>query len=220
MTEEEWLRCYGHYPSPNAQEDRGQVVPMLNLLRKCGGGKRKLYLFGCACCRRVWDLLEDRGQAAVEAAEQHADGQIESASAEEAADRASIVPHLGWPDVSQRWAARAAASILTGGAAQFAALARADPYAERKAQYLLVCDLFLRPGPLRWLSPTCLAWNDGMVVRLADGIYQDRAFEQMPILGDALEESGCVEESVLSHCRGPGPHARGCWVIDLITAQK
>ena len=40
--------------------------------------------------------------------------------------------------------------------------------------------------------------------------------EVLPLLADALEEAGCDDRVVLDHCRGPGPHARGCWVVDLV----
>jgi hypothetical protein len=48
-----------------------------------------------------------------------------------------------------------------------------------------------------------------------EGIYEERAFERMPILGDALEEAGCTDRAVLEHCRGLGQHTLGCWLVDL-----
>jgi hypothetical protein len=45
---------------------------------------------------------------------------------------------------------------------------------------------------------------------------EERAFERLPILADALQDAGCENADILDHCRGPGPHARGCWVVDLI----
>lgn len=63
-------------------------------------------------------------------------------------------------------------------------------------------------------------WRTETVVALASAIYTERAFDRMPILADALEESGCDPADVLSHCRGPGPHARGCWVVDGVLGKE
>jgi hypothetical protein len=60
----------------------------------------------------------------------------------------------------------------------------------------------------RWLTTTVLA--------LARGIYAERAFDRLPILADALQDAGCGNEDILTHCRGPGSHVRGCWVVDLV----
>jgi hypothetical protein len=49
-------------------------------------------------------------------------------------------------------------------------------------------------------------------------MYDSRDFAAMPLLADLLEEAGCPLE-VSDHCRGPGPHARGCWVVDLILSK-
>lgn len=62
--------------------------------------------------------------------------------------------------------------------------------------------------PVTWLTPK--------VVAMGQQIYDDRAFDRLPILGDALEEGGCTNAEVLNHCRGPGPHVRGCWAVDLV----
>ncbi len=61
-----------------------------------------------------------------------------------------------------------------------------------------------------------LAWNEGCVPKLARTIYDERCIERLPILADALEEAGCSQPELLAHCRGPGPHGRGCWVVDLL----
>jgi hypothetical protein len=57
-------------------------------------------------------------------------------------------------------------------------------------------------------------WFTSTVVALAKGIYDDRAFDRLPLLADALEDAGCEDARVLDHCRGLEPHARGCWVVD------
>jgi hypothetical protein len=51
---------------------------------------------------------------------------------------------------------------------------------------------------------------------LVQGLYDERAFDHLPILADALEEAGCTNADILNHLRGPGPHVRGCWVVDLL----
>jgi len=64
-----------------------------------------------------------------------------------------------------------------------------------------------------------LAHNDGAVVKLATVIYDERRFDLLPILADALEEAGCDNADILAHMRGPGPHARGCHVLALLTGR-
>jgi hypothetical protein len=51
---------------------------------------------------------------------------------------------------------------------------------------------------------------------MAQNIYQDRTFENLPLLADALEDAGCTDAAILSHCRKPGVHVRGCWAVDLL----
>jgi hypothetical protein len=64
------------------------------------------------------------------------------------------------------------------------------------------------------------AWRTTTVLHLAQSIYDDRAFDQLPILADALEETECTSRDILTHCRGPGPHVRGCWVVDLFLGKQ
>ena len=79
-----------------------------------------------------------------------------------------------------------------------------------------------RRGTRRWeqAKKRWLAWNDGTVVKIAQGIYQERAFDRLPILHDALLDAGCDDEDILAHCKSAGPHVLGCWVIDLILAKE
>lgn len=63
-------------------------------------------------------------------------------------------------------------------------------------------------------------WQSATVVALAQAIYKERAFDRLPILADALEDAGCTNAEILSHCRGPGPHGRGCWVVDMILGKE
>jgi hypothetical protein len=42
----------------------------------------------------------------------------------------------------------------------------------------------------------------------------------MAILGDILEDAGCGNADILNHCRKPGIHVRGCWVVDLLLGKS
>jgi hypothetical protein len=63
-------------------------------------------------------------------------------------------------------------------------------------------------------------WRTDTVVLLARQMYESRDFAAMPIMADALQEGGCEDEQVLKHCRGTGPHVRGCWVVDLVLGKE
>jgi len=69
-------------------------------------------------------------------------------------------------------------------------------------------------------EPSWLAWNGGSVVHLAQAIDDDRAFDRLPILADALEDAGCTNAEILDHCRGDDEHELGCWVVDLLLGKK
>ncbi|HEY1378110.1 MAG TPA: hypothetical protein VGF55_15015 [Gemmataceae bacterium] len=75
-------------------------------------------------------------------------------------------------------------------------------------------------GPLPFrpvaVDPAWLAWNHGTVPAIARRVYDERAFHDLPILADALEDAGCTDADILAHCRQGGEHVRGCWVVDLI----
>jgi len=63
-------------------------------------------------------------------------------------------------------------------------------------------------------------WRTADTVGLARGVYEDRASERMPILADALMDAGCEDEQIIGHCRGEGPHVRGCWVVDFVLGKE
>jgi hypothetical protein len=102
----------------------------------------------------------------------------------------------------------------------------ADPAAQQPRLCVFLRCLF--PWPRRYLfgfwpppAPATLAWNGGVVRRLAEAIYEERAFERLPILADALEEAGDREQDELvQHCRSPGPHIRGCWGVDAVLGKE
>jgi hypothetical protein len=215
MTEAEWLACAD--PRPMLGHLRGRVSP------------RKLRLLTCACCRRVWDLLADeRSRRAVEVAERFADG---TADAEELRDaqhgaraayrRAARSPG---PLAFRLWLAACLAADAAARRATF------DPNkeffrgakdrknkTERTARAALCRDLFGNP-----FRPVALdrRWLAGDTRKLARVIYAERRFDDLPVLADALEDSGCTNADLLSHCRRPVEHARGCWALDLLLGKS
>jgi len=88
--------------------------------------------------------------------------------------------------------------------------------AENGKQASLLRDIFGNPFCTVTLSSAWLAWNVGTVLKLAQGIYDNWALDRLPILADALEDAGCQDAGILAHCRQPGQHVRGCWVLDLV----
>jgi hypothetical protein len=113
--------------------------------------------------------------------------------------------------------ARAAAQAVKRAADGDARAARA---AERARQAALLRDLFGNPFRSPSFDPAWLAWNGGTVPKLARAVYAERAFDDLPVLADALEDAGCTDRRLLSHCRRGGHHARGCWAVDLLLGRE
>jgi hypothetical protein len=80
----------------------------------------------------------------------------------------------------------------------------------------LIRDIFGNPHSSPAIDSAWLGWNDRTILKVSQAIYEERAFDRLPILADALEDAGCNVADIVDHCRGPGPHVRGCWVIDLL----
>ncbi len=204
MTESEWLA------SVDPQALLLYVLPWAS--------ERKLRLFACACCRRIWRLMKtERARHAVETAERYADGQ---ALLKQLKAAYGDTTGISAAELAAGWAAKLGRTRAPRLAAQWAARATGDVRQESAAQADVLRDVFgdcFSPGVVQ---PSWLAWNDGTVRHMAAAIYEDRAFEQMPILADALEDAGCEDATILRHCREPGVHVRGCWVVDLILGKE
>lgn len=70
--------------------------------------------------------------------------------------------------------------------------------------------------PFTVINPS---WLTSTVLTIANQMYDSREFSAMPILADALQDADCDNERILDHCRQPGQHVQGCWVIDLLLAK-
>jgi hypothetical protein len=88
---------------------------------------------------------------------------------------------------------------------------------ETLEQVALLRDIFSNPFQPVTLDPS---WLASTVTALAHQMYESRDFGAMPILADALQDAGCENADILDHCRGPGPHVRGCWVVDLLLGKE
>jgi hypothetical protein len=95
-----------------------------------------------------------------------------------------------------------------------------EPEIVRSNCIRLLRDLFGNPFRPTALAPAWLGWKHGTAAAVARHVYEDRAFHELPILADALEDAGCTDADLLGHCRGPGPHIRGCWAVDLILGKQ
>lgn len=180
---------------------------------------RKLRLAAAALCRCACGAhAGDRVRAAIERVESHAD-QPNPASKGDAAESLSGVGAEGGeshaPDGSAVLALHMALWMPVVGAID--ALVLAADVAVRDDQVRLLECLFGLRGRTQQAAP---AWRTDTVVTLARQMYEARDFGAMPILADALQDAGCDSADVLAHCRGPGPHVRGCWVCDLVLERE
>src|SRR5262245_29662316 len=195
MTEAEWLACT-------------RLQLMLDFIRDRASA-RQSRLFACACCRLVWHLLPDLCHRLVEAVELSADvkpgsddlsalfagydaHQVAVPNVPGGAQAAEAVGHFRsyWPWVTNppgnEW-------YRAGNVARSAAesLGKSMPWQDaRQREGELLRDLFGPPvfRPVA-ADPGWVTWNGGTVAKLAQGVYEDRAFDCLPILADALEDA-------------------------------
>jgi hypothetical protein len=218
MTPTDWLTC---------------LLPR-RLFQTLSGpaAQRKLFLFGCACWRRLVHLLPPAAAAFLDAAAARADGRLGGAAWGAARSRLGaalaegrpLPPReerarqdlLGWARSATAWAAAQKAAGAARRAAKWGGAWAVA--AEDRCQCELVRDLFGDPAR----SPPGAGWlsaNGGLVPRLARALYDDRAFADLPVLADALEDAGCADAVLLGHLREPARHARGCWALDLLRGE-
>jgi hypothetical protein len=228
MTESEWLACTNNWHLRRSIRERIS--------------DRKTKLFEVACCRRIWNLItHEASRNAVEMAERFADGVADVAELERAFQAADAVAGTACADATAAFdaapegaevhefyaaahALEAAAAVandsIVNGVDRVAAAATDDYAAEEVAQADLVRELFGNPYRPVALDSAWLTWNSGTVGRIAQAIYDERTFDRMPVLADALEDAGCMDQAILDHCRQPGEHVRGCWVVDLLLGKS
>lgn len=204
-------------------------VYSLQWFRTRGGSKRKLRLFSCACCRLVWKRLEDnRSHAAIETSELYADLLVKKKEVVTSRARAlEIVENSGTTPAAYAAAAVARDRIVPEWIAGLVLAATRSKKKLVDQGNLLLRDIFGSNSAPTKIDPAWSVWNNGTVIRLAEAIYEERDLPsghldagRLAILADALEDAGCANADMLAHCRGPGPHVRGCWVVDLLIGKE
>lgn len=217
MTEAEWLAC------DDPREMIGRVLH--------SASARKLRLFAVVCCRCSRQLLLNSDhRRAVDLAERFADGHATEKELSKTYRRANtfaleLYQHFESERAMRRWseatAVLNATHVVTRNYHMSDYAADAAWHIHRAAHrnpnprlIALLHDIFGNPFRPVALDP---AWLTSDVLALARGIYADRAFDRMPILADALQDAGCNQDDVLTHCRDANAvHVRGCWVVDLL----
>jgi hypothetical protein len=194
LSEEEWLA--------------GTEPHRMGIFLRVRGSERKLRLVKVAECRPFLSKMpNEQCRQAVIAAELFADGLISEGDLIIAC-RAALNTH----------------DLIMQQDFQGCAFARVAA----EAAYLPIRDMSSAPAIYCWdifgnpFRPISIApsWLTSTVVALAKGIYNDRAYDRMPILADALQDAGCENADILNHCRGEGVHVRGCWVVDLLLGKE
>lgn len=266
MTETEWLAC----------DDPQRMLDFLvgndaNTAEGIGGGRiilsyRKLRLFAVACCRQVFPELPDQWRRLVIGFEKYADqglGKNDMAAMRSLAHYLYIDAPQG-PD--EGWYESAVFRLVTESNPIGCVRTLIKWGVDQVMQAHLLRDIAgnpFRPVPA---LPYLYTGDRYTIHQLAQAIYDDHRYEDMPILADALEDAGCTDEEVLRHCRGEeicwgcggtqgfqanstwvpcelcdeyqtdvipaehhpgklwkplrGPHARGCWVVDICLGKE
>jgi hypothetical protein len=209
MTEAEWLVCT-------------DPMKMLRFIWR-RATNRKIRLFQCVWCHRMpYPLTDLRSRKAIETGERYAEGLVNEEERQAAWEAAQRVVENAVAEQQFEQAAGAADARRCVETTKYRIVRVENPESVWQPEQCNILRELLGPLPFRAIlfNPDWLAWQSGVVLKLAQAIYDERAFDRLPILGDALEESGCTDADILNHCRRPGEHVRGCWVVDLILGKN
>jgi hypothetical protein len=234
MTEQEWLACTD--PKPMLEFLRGKASDRKLRLFACACGRRVWRLLKEADSRTAVEVAE----SFADGLERKSTLAVARSRARRAAVTQRGAAYVAWRAAFEKiqaaivhlalgtfWSAsyRPMFGVLEGAD-------MADVEREQAAVAALLPEIFGNPfrplppkrGKKKWeqMWRSLLAWNDGTVVRLAQAAYDEGHLPEgtldnnrLAVLADALEEAGCTSEDILGHLRGPGPHVRGCWPVDL-----
>jgi hypothetical protein len=212
MAETKWFRS-------------AEALAMADLVPRLSARRERL--LACALARLVWaDLLDRRSRRAVEIAEQFAEGAATERQLRLAKGRAHRVgaDMSGRPPEAQRIMEACVASLCAAPEPGFTAWVCETLtmiFAGKPDRLRMVADL-VREVTDSVSRPVVFApaWRTDTAIALAQQMYDARDFSAMPILADALQDAGCDNEHILTHCRDTkATHVRGCWVVDLVLSK-
>jgi hypothetical protein len=161
---------------------------------KRGLSTRRLQLFVVACGDLMWSAMQPQPRKQFKALARTAEGTDTARDREGLKECGPFPKWLGW-------------CLGVGRHVEGLRPAAAD----------LAREVFGNPFRPVEFSPD---WRTSTAVALAAQMYKTREFGAMPILADALQDAGCDNDDVLNHCRQPGTHVRGCWVVDLVLGKS
>jgi|SRR5579883_450108 len=219
MTEERWLSSTDQFSLLGYAHRQGRV--------------RKVRLYSCACCRAANQLHQNAWvRKAIERGESYADGELADSTIERWRREAeklwvSVRGFEPLPHIAAVYLAVEDACRHTTDGHYRWAWKRLSSRPESMGQHSeanveaillpLLRDIFGNPFRPVVFDPE---WRTSAAVALAVQMYDSRDFGTMPILADALQDAGCDSADILDHCREPGPHVRGCWVVDLVLGKE
>jgi hypothetical protein len=207
MTEAEWLACKDARVMVDGAPDHDFI-----------NAWRKWWLFPVAAVHRLQPQFLDPIRGALEVAARFADDDGTRDKLIETWQALSLPKGTGYVLSGVLWFFESESpnlddvlnSLANGGSGL-------APEEEFAAQADLLREIFGNPFRPVTFSPQ---WRTDTAVSLARTMYESRDFSAMPILADALQDAGCDSAEILDHCRGPGPHVRGCWVVDLVLGKE
>jgi hypothetical protein len=216
MTEVEWL----------TNQNLSQLLP-----KHFEASGRKFRLMAVATCRCYWNNFTDwRCKQAVEIAERYAEGEVTDDELGIARARIVLGRRLSYAALAYRVTEavdyHAATESLSVVAAIELKSTRLNPRhhehwfesdAPSPVLAPLLRDIFGNPFRPVAFDP---AWRSSTALAIATGIYDERAFDRLPILADAIQDTGCENEELLNHLRSDGPHVKGCWALDLVLGKE
>ncbi len=183
-----------------------------------GTSARKCRLFAVAWCRkRGKEITNPDCLTLIETAEQYADRLVSRNLLRRHRRPVHDWAQAGW--LTPGWEPSWAATWAAWNAAHERIVPPCPGYAHLDPKYADVAnEVFGNPAEPVAFSPD---WRTSTAIALARTMYESREFSAMPILADALQDAGCDNDDILTHCRDVTlVHARGCWVVDLVLGKE